>query len=213
MVMYRERYGQMIKVAEAAKAPASAGWDVYTRENRTVVVRQVKRDSLLANPNAALMQGARELLQQTMSALPQTGTVTLRNEIWVHVPEWSYDPATPVEFTGAAVTDAPIAPGQAAASDTVRRDLAKFRQKIGYPYAVHAYRVVLGVPRTVFVTLFDSREKYFGTNAMGQVVERAKAQAEWQAMLPRLVGPLGMDWETNFWNYNKNMSYGTIGTR
>jgi hypothetical protein len=95
----------------------------------------------------------------------------------------------------------------AAAFDTVRRDFVKFRQKIGYPYPVRAYRVVIGEPRIVFVTHFDSREAFFGKNTFMTLVEKAGAQAEWQALQARLGAAMGMEWETKLWNFNAAASY------
>jgi hypothetical protein len=211
MFAYRGGFEKLIKVATAAKAPASASWNVYTTENRTVVVRQVERNNLLANPNAAIMEAQREMWQEAMASMPRTGTVQTRNEIWIAAPDWSYEPANAPEFTGVSVADVPVAPGMGAAADSVRRDFVKFRQKIGYPYVVRAFRVVLGEPRTVYVTEFDSREKFFGVNALNALVEKANAGAEWQALATRLVATVGMDWKTTLWNYAKNMSYAGTG--
>jgi len=100
-----------------------------------------------------------------------------------------------------------VAAGKGAAFDTVRRDFVKFRQKIGYPYPVRAYRVVIGEVRNVYVTHFDSREKFFGANALMTLAEKANAVPEWQALAARLTGSMGMDWSSTLWNYNAGISY------
>ena len=100
-----------------------------------------------------------------------------------------------------------IALGKGAAFDTVRRDFVKFRQKIGYPYPVRAYRVVIGEPRVVFVASFDSREAFFGKNSIMAFVEKAGAQAEWQALIARLSGTMGSEWDVKLWNFNQAASY------
>ena len=84
-------------------------------------------------------------------------------------------------------------PGQGAAMDSSRKAFVEFRKKIGYPYSVLALRVAIGEPRFLFVTLYDSREAFFGTNALMQVVQRANAEAEWQALIHSALGlgPVG----------------------
>ena len=97
--------------------------------------------------------------------------------------------------------------GKVAAFDTARRDFVKFRQKVGYPYPVRAYRVVIGEPRIVFVTSFDSREAFFGSHRFAAFVEKAGAQAEWHALQARLGGTMGLEWEVKLWNFNEAASY------
>jgi len=157
-----------------------------------------------------------KLLQHVQNARPgdvqkwiasQPPSEQLRNEIWVAVPDWSYAPATPPAVTGLSVASVKIPPGKAAAFDTVRKDFVRFRQKIAYPYPVRAFRVVLGEPRIVFVTSFDSRSAFFGANALMAIVEKAGAQSDWQALQARLSGTMSAEWDVKLWNYNEAVSY------
>jgi hypothetical protein len=125
----------------------------------------------------------------------------------VAAPDWSYEPANAPTPTGISSSTVQIPPGMGATFDTARREFVKFRQKVGYPYPVRAYRVVIGEPRIVFVTSFDSREAFFGKNTFAAFVEKAGAQAEWQALVARLGGTMGMEWDTKLWTYNPTLSY------
>jgi hypothetical protein len=131
-------------------------------------------------------------------------------QIWVAIPEWTYEPATPLPpaaVTAIAVSTVQIASGATAAFDAARKDFVKLRQKVGYPYRVAAFRVVLGEPRIVFVTPFDSRAAFYGANAFMALVEKAGAQSEWQALQTRLSANMGTEWDSKVWNYNAAVSY------
>ena len=208
---YRQGTEGLVKVAEAAKAPSSRRWYTYTTENRQLTARPVVRDSLLVNANAAIREAQPDMFAKWMAGLaPATVTqaTQLRNEIWIEVPDWSYTaPNAPNPGTGISVAEVRIAPGQNAAFDSVRKDLAAFRKKVGYPYNVLALRVAIGEPRIVFVTFYDTREAFYGANSMAKVVEKANAQAEWDALVARLVAPIAGEWRTSLWNYSTTMSY------
>lgn len=200
------RFGGLAKMAKDTKAPASAGFRIYTAENRTIIARQVDPKDLFSNPNAVIQTAAPEAYRQWQAGLGGGSTV-VRSEIWVEVPEQSYDPANAPEYTGISAAEVRVAAGKGAAADTARRDLVKFRQKIGYPYRVAAFRVAIGEARMVYVTFYDSREKFFGPNALTALAEKANATAEWQALGARLTGTMGMEWNTKLWGYNAGISY------
>ena len=208
---YRRNITGLVKIAEAAKAPASQAWFAYTTENRQIIARRVERNAILANPTAPLREAQPEAYQKWIESLIPATTiqlVTLRNEIWVEAPEWSYvAPNAPATPGGTSVAEVHLAPGQGAAFDSVRKDFVALRKRIGYPYSVLAFRVVLGEPRVVFVTFYDTREAFFGTNAMGRLIQQANAQADWDAMIPRLVRPMAGEWKTSLWNYATDLSY------
>jgi hypothetical protein len=200
---FRAGMVDLVKLSQETKSPN--GFSVYTAENLTVVARPVQRDAILANTTRHIMDARPDAWQKWVAGRPRSEQV--RNEIWIAAPEWGYEPANPPTMTGVSASSVRIPPGMGATFDTVRRDFVKFRQKVGYPYPVRAYRVVIGEPRIVFVTHFDSREAFFGKNALGALVEKAGAQAEWQALAARLGATMGMAWETKLWNYNAAASY------
>jgi hypothetical protein len=208
---YRRNLTGLVEVAKAAKAPAAQRWFTYTTENRHLQARPVERNAILANLNAPIREAQPQSFQKWLDSLTPASTtqlVTLRNEIWVEAPDWSYvAPNAPAVPGGTSVAEVHIAPGRGAAFDSVRKDFVAFRKKIGYPYSVLALRVVIGEPRVVFVTFFDTREAFFGPNSLGTLVQKANAQAEWDAMIPRLVGPMAGEWKTSLWNYARNLSY------
>lgn len=211
MTAYRQALAGLVKVAEAAKTPNNQRWHTYTSENRQITARPVERNDLLANAAMALRAAQTEMYDKWLAAMPSmsaTQLTTLRNEIWIEVPDWSYSaPNAPDPGTGMAMAEVHIAPGGAAAFDSVRKDLVAFRKKIGYPYNVLALRVVLGEPRIMFVTFYDSREAFYGANAMATLVQKANAQAEWDALAARLVAPMAGEWRTSLWNYSPTLSY------
>jgi hypothetical protein len=161
---------------------------------------------LLSNPNAAV-QAANPDAYRAWQATLGGGSRMVRSEIWVEIPDHTYEPASPPKATGVSSASVTVAPGKAAAFDSARRDFVKFRQKVGYPYRVAAYRVVIGVPRMVYVTFYDSREKFFGPNTLTALAEKANASEEWRALGARLTAAMGMEWNTTLWSYNAGMSY------
>lgn len=211
MTAYREGLAGLVKVAEAAKTPYGQRWVTYTSENRQITARPVERNDLLFNAGMALRAAQTEMYDKWLAAMPSqsaTQLTQLRNEIWMEVPDWSYTaPNAPNPGTGMVMAEVHIAPGQAAAFDSARKELVAFRKKIGYPYNVLALRVVLGEPRIMFVTFIDSREAFYGANAMTALVEKANAQAEWQALGAKLVAPMAGEWRTSLWNYSTTLSY------
>jgi hypothetical protein len=206
---YRQNTTGLVKVAQAAKS--ARPWFTYTTQNRFLVARPVRRDSIMANPNAAIRQAQPDLFQKWMeSTTPASVTEAeqLQNEVWVEIPDWTYTaPNAPSTVGGISITEFRGIPGQGAAMDSSRKAFVEFRKKIGYPYTVLALRVAIGEPRFLFVTLYDSREAFFGTNAMNQVVQRANAEAEWQALIPRLIGPMAAEWNSSLWDYAAALSY------
>lgn len=206
---YRENITGLVKVAQAAKS--ARPWFTYATQNRFLMARPVHRDSIMVNPNAEIRRAQPDMFQQWMqSTTPSSVTHSeqLQNEVWVEVPDWTYTaPNAPSTVGGVSVTDVRVVPGQGAAMDSSRKAFVEFRKKIGYPYTVLALRVAIGEPRFVFVTLYDTREAFFGTNAMMQVVQRANAQAEWQALIPRLTRTMAMEWNSSLWDYVTSLSY------
>jgi hypothetical protein len=200
------RFGGLVKIAQAAKAPASQGWQIWTAENRTAVVRPVDPKDPFANPVAPLRESQPELYRQWQAGLT-AGSSIVSNEIVQELPQYSYVPASETQFTGASVAEVRILSGKGAAYDTARRDFVAFRKKIGYPYAVRAFRVIAGETRDIYVTYFDSREKFFGVNAQAGLVEKAGAGAEWQALAGRLTASMDRQWDTKLWSFNPALSY------
>lgn len=200
---FRAGLVDLVKLSQETKSPVP--FAVYTAENLTVVARPVQRDAILANSVRHIMDAKPDAWQKWVAARPRAEQV--RNEIWIAAPEWSYEPANPPTATGVSSSSVKIPPGMGATFDTVRKDFVKFRQKVGYPYPVRAYRVVIGEPRIVFVTHFDSREAFFGKNTFNAFVEKAGAQTEWQALQARLGGTMGMEWDVKLWSHNAAASY------
>jgi hypothetical protein len=200
---FRAGMVDLVKLSQETKSPNA--FSVYTAENLTVVARPVQRDAILANTVQHIQTARPDAWQKWVAARPRAEQV--RNEIWVVAPEWSYEPASPPTATGVSSSSVKIPSGMGATFDTVRRDFVKFRQKVGYPYPVRAYRVVVGEPRIVFVTHFDSRESFFGKNAFAALVAKAGAQAEWQALQARLSGSMGLEWDVKLWSHNAAASY------
>lgn len=206
MMTFRARFTELARMAQAARPPASAAFLVYSAENSTIVARPADPRDFLAPVNAAIRDAQPEAFRQ-WQATGTGGSTVVRSEIWVEVPAQSYRPAVEVTGTGISVAEVRVAAGKGAAHDSARRDFVQLRQKVGYPYPVYAYRVVFGEARMVYVTVFDSRERFFGVNALGTLVEKANAGAEWQALAPRLLGAMATDWTSRLWNYNASMSY------
>lgn len=200
------RFGGLVKIAQTAKAPASLGWQIWTAENRTIVARPVDAKDPFANPVTALGATQPDLFQQWQQTLTP-GSSVVRSEIIQELPQYHYIPATEVHFTAASVSEVRIAPGKTAAYDSARHEFTAFRKKIGYPYAVRAFRVVAGETRDIYVTYIDSREKFYGANAMGGLVEKAGASAEWQALAGRLTGTIDRQWDVKVWSFNPALSY------
>ena len=200
---FRRGMADLVKLSQETKSPNA--FNVYTAENLTVVARPVQRDAVLANTTRHIQDARPDAWQKWVAARPRAEQT--RNEIWIAAPEWNYEPTNPPTATGVSAASVKIPPGMGAAFDTVRRDFVKFRQKVGYPYPVLAYRVVIGEPRIVFVTHFDSREAFFGKNTFNALVEKAGAQTEWQALQARLGATMGLEWETKLWTYNAALSY------
>ena len=200
---FRAGMVDLVKMSRETKSPNA--FNVYTAENLTVVARPVQRDAILANTVRHIQDAQPEAWQKWVAARPPAEQV--RNEIWVAAPEWSYEPANAPTSTGVSSSSVKIPPGMGATFDTVRRDFVKFRQKVGYPYPVRAFRVVVGEPRIVFTTSFDTREAFFGKNTFMAYVEKAGAQAEWQALQARLGATMGSEWDVKLWSHNAAASY------
>jgi hypothetical protein len=115
----------------------------------------------------------------------------ISNEILETVPNWSHlleEAAASEQSAFIEVTDIWIQGGKAMEWDALAQEYASFLAEIEYPYPTIGYRVLFGADeRVVYVTLYDSREEFYGVNSLDRLIEAKAGTATWSAMWERYI--------------------------
>lgn len=184
----------LAKQASAARTvglpAAEVGWWTYSEGNRIIVVAPRQRDAVLANPQtmARIREANAALAEEVTAAFGGVQTRMLSQELLIHAPNLSYDPAAQITPGGAQLIDVIIAPGQGRAFNEAIQALNQVRADVGSPYSMQVFRVRLGQTRTVLVTFYDTQEAFHGANSMPRLMAgKPAAQAAWQAGIEKIM--------------------------
>ena len=113
------------------------------------------------------------------------------NEILETVPNWSYlleEAASSEQSAFIEVTDIWIKSGKDMEWDALAQEYAALLAEIDYPYPTIGYRVMFGgAGRMIYVTLYDSREAFYGTNSLDRLIEATGQTAAWSDIVEKYV--------------------------
>ncbi len=113
------------------------------------------------------------------------------NEILETVPNWSYlleEAASSEQSAFIEVTDVWIKSGKDMEWDALAQEYAALLAEIEYPYPTIGYRVMFGgAGRMIYVTLYDSREAFYGTNSLDRLIEGTGQTAAWSDLMEKYV--------------------------
>ena len=179
--------GGLRALAEGARnaelPPAEFGWWAVHDGHRTTIVSLRQRDAVIAG--RPMMQRIREsnaeAAAKVQEAFSGTESRVIRDEIWTEVTDLSYDAPGEIEFGGSVSVDMWVAPGKGQEFQEAVKALNKLRADAGYPYDVNVYRVMVGEPRFVAVTFFDTREAFYGANGLGRLAQAKNVEGIGQA--------------------------------
>ena len=212
MGAFRSGMARQAAAAKELNLPAAeAGWWTYSEGNRLIIVAPRTRDAVLGRPamgTRARIRAANPGLDSAIDkAYGGAQSRLVSQELIVEAPNLSYTAATQVEVGAIQVADIIIAPGQGQAFNEAVQAMNKVRTDIGYPYTVLAFRVRFGETRTQLVTLFDSREAFFGKNSIDRLLAgKPEAQAAWQVAIGKIVAAVE-SYEFTLSDYSANLSY------
>lgn len=213
-----ETIAQVVDAAKLTKlTDPGASWYIWTSGDKYIVVFPIENFAYLDDPMAfqnrftgtpgeAMMKEA----FASMQTIPISNNI---NEIAMHVPDWSYEPANTVNFTHARMVEVWLKPGQEEAFGALIKDVMAQRKRIAYPYMTNGYRMLMGdVGRFVFVTFYDDPVKFEGENSIEKRVEAAAGEMEaWQEMMGRFL-QMTRHWEESTILYRPELSYDASST-
>jgi hypothetical protein len=135
------------------------------------------------------------------------------NEILETVPSWSYllaDAESSVQPAFIEISDISIKSGKEMEWDALAQEFAALLAEIEYPYPTIGYRVMFGgAGRMIYVTLYDSREAFFGSNALDRLIEAKGQTATWSDMMDRYVA-MAVQQEVHHGVAKPNMGYRVV---
>ncbi len=175
---------EVVQASEQANLSAAYGWTVWSEFFTYHIVSTEPGFSALADADERWMkqfegtpaQAKLEAAFQRIGQIPQEG---LGSSIIQVVPEWTYgmDKLTQ-QPTFAEVCEYSVASGMEMQFDAVYKGYVAILGKLGYPYAHIGHRYRYGGPvRHTGITLYDTKEAFFGRNDVERLVEQ-KGQGE-----------------------------------
>ncbi len=187
--------GQVRSAAEAAGLSAEYGWQVWLRDFEIGIVSTLENMAVLDDEEAWMraFEGTpgEEMITAAMEQFQSMGAATpLTREIWEHEADWGYAPDEPgvEQVTGAAMLEVWIKPGMEAEFEEAAAAVGAFIREMGGPYAVNAFRTVVGdVGKVTWVTLHDGWADYYGVNSSEAAIAEAGMTDEWQAVVEKFL--------------------------
>ena len=111
------------------------------------------------------------------------------NEIVETVPSWSHlleASASSEQWAFIEVSDIWIKSGKESEWDALAQEFAALLAEIEYPYPTLGYRVFFGgAGRMIYVTLYDSREAFYGANSLERLIEAKGQTAAWAGIMEK----------------------------
>jgi hypothetical protein len=130
-----ETIAQVVDAAKLTKlTDPGASWYIWTSGDKYIVVFPIENFAYLDDPMAfqnrftgtpgeAMMKEA----FASMQTIPISNNI---NEIAMHVPDWSYEPANTVNFTHARMVEVWLKPGQEEAFGALIKDVMAQRKRV-----------------------------------------------------------------------------------
>ena len=190
------------------------GWTVWVDFPRYYISNPVTNMAAFDDPGAWSRQwegtAGQAALEEARQALEPLDAKLVSTEIYEHEIDWSYMPAAPA-FEGAPggadVNEFYILPGKAEEFEATVGEAIEMLGKIGYPYTMNGYRVIMGEgSKTVFLTFWDNREAYYGANSQERLLEQHGMTEAWQGLVARMLGTIS-DFKTRMLNYEPGISH------
>ncbi len=189
-----ERFGagvqKIVQAAEQANLGADFGWSVWTDQ---FVYHIVGTEN-----NMAALDGGDERWMKQFEGTPGQATLAaafeelsdipsenLGSEITQIVPAWTYGLDKIPEQPGfAEVCEYSIAAGMEENFDGVYKDFIGIITTLGYPYGHIGHRFRFGSPAShVGVTIYDTKEYFFGQNDLERLVEQKGMGDAWSKLI------------------------------
>jgi hypothetical protein len=186
------------KIAQAASESnleQQWGWTVWADFPQYYVSNPVPNMAAFDDPGAWNRQfegtDGQATLQEAMQDLQGLDAKVISDEIYEYEAGWSYTPEQPAfDGTpgGADLSEFYIAPGKSEEFQSIVGEAIAMLEKIGYPYTMSGYRVIMGEgQKTVFVTFWDTREAYYGENSQDRLLEQHGMTQAWQELVARFL--------------------------
>ncbi len=181
---------KIVEAAEQAKLGPDFGWGVWTDEFVYHIVGTEKNMAALDGGDERWMKQfegtpGQATLAAAFAELTDIPTENLGSEIVQVVPEWSYGLDKIPEQPGfAEVCEYSLASGMDEKWDALYKDYIGILTKLGYPYGHIGHRFRFGSPAAhVGVTIYDSKEYFFGRNDVERLVEQKGMGDAWGKLL------------------------------
>ncbi|MFQ5704228.1 MAG: hypothetical protein ACE5HT_09415 [Gemmatimonadales bacterium] len=196
---FGEAVGKIVQAAKEANLGAEFGWSVWTDQFTYDIVGTEKNMAALDGSDGRWMEQfegtpGRATLEAAFEALNEIPSENLGSEIVQVVPGWSYklDEISPGPGF-AEVCEYAIAAGMEEKFDAVYKNYIAISKRLDYPYPHIGHRFRYGSPaRHVGVTIYDTKEHFFGKNDIERLVEQKGETEAWgkliEDFLPTVTG-------------------------
>lgn len=177
---------KLVQAAEQAQLDADFGWSVWTDQFVYHIVSSEKNMAGLDGGDERWMKQfegtpGQATLAAAFEELAEIPSENLGSEITQVVPAWTYGLDKIPEQPGfAEVCEYSIAAGMEEKFDGVYKDYIGMITKLGYPYGHIGHRFRFGSPAShVGVTIYDTKEYFFGRNDIERLVEQKGMGDAW----------------------------------
>ncbi len=211
---FQAMMSEVVKAAGEANLGANYGWSFWNDMFDYTLVFRVSNMAYFDDEEQWMRQFEGTPGQATLTAafaeMENIEFDVLSNEIVESVNEWTYAPASGYNGAGFVhVDEIWVKSGQASQEkfSELSKELVAVLGEIEFPYQVVGNRVRLGGSgRTVFVTMFDSKDAFYGKNSLENLAMEKGAHERLDALFAQLSEVI-TGWEHSDMAFVPDMTY------
>jgi len=185
--------GELVNAAREINLDAGYGWFYWNDAFDYTLVYPFENMAYWDDPDQWIRQyqgtSAETNVQELFEEFATIQLEVTENVILETVPNWSYLLEEAVSSEQSAFVLANniwLENGSEMKWDALAQDYVALLAEIEYPYPTIGYRVLFGGGAAIrYVTLYDSKVAYYGTNSMDRLVEAKGRMATWEDILER----------------------------
>lgn len=182
---------KVVEAAGQAGLTRDYGWSFYNELFTYTLVYPVENMAYFDDPDQWMRQfqgtPGEETLNAAFAEFDYVSSKVVANEIAEHLTEWTYEPAgSDGDYGYAHVDEFWVKSGMDDEFGELVKEFMAFFKEIGYTYPIYGHRVRFGDSgRRVFVTVFDSKEAFYGSRSLDNLIEMKGAGEQWGGLLER----------------------------
>lgn len=204
---------KIVAAAKQAKLAQNYAWSFWQEDIFEYrLVYPVQNMAYFDDPQQWMRQFAntpgQATLMQAFEQLNAVASTTVSDMVSEQVTAWSRETALDMStLPHAHVDEVWLKGGVEEQHDALMKEFVAFLSEMGYVYPVLTFRPRLGgTGEHQIVTLFDSRENFYGKNNLDRLIEQKGATDRWTTMLTRFSQMITKAHHFDS-DYKPNMSY------